>query len=214
MQDVSPDAPTLILASTSPYRRELMDRLRWPYRCEAPGVDESMDPGELPRTLALRLSGQKAMAVARRWRDGVIAGARGGEALVIGSDQVVELDGQALGKPGAHDRAVAQLRRFRGRELVFHTAVTVCRSTDLALATECVPVRVRVRDLSDDEIERYLRLDTPYDCAGSAKCETLGIALLEAVVSDDPTALIGLPLIATTRLLRGFGVNVLMRPLP
>jgi septum formation protein len=211
MADTTFDAPTLVLASTSPYRRELMDRLRWPYRCVAPDVDETPLDGEAPQALAVRLARLKALTVARTTGVGVGEAPGPQASLVIGSDQVLELDGRAWGKPGSHERAVEQLRHFSGREMVFHTAVAVCRSPDLALESLCVPVRVTMRALSEDEIQTYLRLDAPYDCAGSAKCETLGIALLDAVVSDDPTALVGLPLVATTRLLRHFGLNVLLR---
>jgi septum formation protein len=189
----------LILASTSPYRRELLARLRLPFDAIAPGVDEAARPGESPLALAQRLALHKAEAVAARYP----------EAVVIGSDQVADLAGQALGKPGAHDRAVQQLRAMRGRDVLFHTAVAV-----LCVAARCDQqavntVRVRFRDLTDAEIERYLQLEQPYDCAGSAKCETLGIALVDAIESDDPTALIGLPLIRTSALLRAAGVDAL-----
>jgi septum formation protein len=191
--------PRLILASTSPYRRELLARLRLPFDVMAPGVDEDALPNEAPLALAQRLALRKAQAVASRHAD----------AVVIGSDQVAELDGQALGKPGAHDRAVQQLRAMRGHEVRFHTALAVlCAGTGFeqqAVAT----VRVRFRDLTDSEIERYLRLEQPYDCAGSAKCETLGIALVDTIDSDDPTALIGLPLIRTAALLRAAGLDPL-----
>ncbi|TSE34617.1 Maf family nucleotide pyrophosphatase [Tepidimonas charontis] len=192
------DAPAarIVLASTSPYRRELLQRLRLPFDICAPQVDETPHPGEAPAALALRLARAKADAVARLHP----------HALVIGSDQVADLDGTALGKPGTHERAVAQLQAMRGRTVVFHTAVAVvCHARGYA-AQEAAAVQVRFRTLSDEEIERYLRAERPYDCAGSAKSEGLGIALLEAIVSDDPTALIGLPLIRTARLLRAAGV--------
>ena len=192
-------ARKLILASTSPYRRELLARLRMPFDAMAPGVDEEPLPAERPLALAQRLAHRKAQAVA----------ARHPEAVVIGSDQVAELDGQALGKPGAHDRAVQQLRSMRGRDVRFHTALAVlCVATGFeqqAVAT----VRVHFRDLADAEIEQYLRLEQPYDCAGSAKCETLGITLVESIDSDDPTALIGLPLIRTAAMLRAAGLDPL-----
>jgi len=189
----------LVLASTSPYRRELLARLRLPFEAVAPGVDEAALPGEAPLAMARRLAGRKASAVA----------ARDAEAVVIGSDQVAELDGQALGKPGRHDRAVEQLRAMRGRDVRFHTAVSVvCRASGFAQQA-LVSVRVRFRDLTDAEIERYLRLEQPYDCAGSAKCETLGIALVDAIESDDPTALVGLPLIRTSEMLRAAGLDPL-----
>ena len=189
----------VILASTSRYRRELLSRLRLPFDVHSPEVDETPLPDETPEALARRLALEKARAVARRFP----------EAVVIGSDQVADLAGEPLGKPGDHARATAQLRRMRGQTLIFQTAVAVvCESTGF---TECdlAPVRVVFRDLSDDVIERYLRAETPYDCAGSAKSEGLGIALLDAIDSDDPTALIGLPLIRTCRMLRAAGVELL-----
>ncbi len=189
----------LILASTSRYRRELLERLRWPFEVASPDVDEAAWPGEKPAVLAQRLALAKAHAVARRHP----------EAIVIGSDQVADLDGEAIGKPGDHERAVAQLRRMRGCSAVFQTAVAVVCHASAFARGELAPVRVRFRELGDAEIETYLRLEQPYDCAGSAKCETLGIALVEAIDSDDPTALIGLPLIRTARLLREAGLDVL-----
>jgi septum formation protein len=189
----------LVLASTSPYRRELLARLHLPFDAVAPGVDEAALPGEAPSVLAQRLALRKASAVAER----------DAEAVVIGSDQAAELDGQALGKPGRHDRAVAQLRAMRGRDVRFHTAVAVlCRASGFAQQA-LVSVRVRFRDLTDAEIERYLQLEQPYDCAGSAKCETLGITLVDAIESDDPTALVGLPLIRTSAMLRAAGLDPL-----
>ena len=189
----------VILASTSRYRRELLSRLRLPFDVHSPEVDETPLPDETPEALARRLALEKARAVARRFP----------EAVVIGSDQVADLAGEPLGKPGDHARATTQLRRMRGQTLIFQTAVAVvCESTGF---TECdlAPVRVVFRDLSDDAIERYLRAETPYDCAGSAKSEGLGIALLDAIDSDDPTALIGLPLVRTCRMLRAAGVELL-----
>jgi septum formation protein len=192
----------LVLASTSPYRRELLSRLRLPFDVESPEVDEQALPGEAPAQVALRLALAKADAVAARDR----------EAVVIGSDQVADLDGRGLGKPGDHGRATAQLRAMRGRVVVFHTAVAVvCRAAAFA-ESALVPVTVRMRELSDHEIERYLRAEMPYDCAGSAKIETLGIALVDSVASDDPTALIGLPLIRTCLLLRRAGIDPLGEP--
>ena len=189
----------LILGSTSRYRRELLERLRLPFDVIAPQVDEAPQPGEAPAALAVRLAMAKARTVS----------AAHPNAVVIGSDQVAELDGEAIGKPGTHERAVAQLRRMRGRSVVFHTAVAVvCEASGFA-GSALVPVTVRFRDLSDAEIERYLRTEQPYDCAGSAKCETLGIALLAAIDSDDPTALVGLPLIQTCALLRQAGIDPL-----
>ena len=189
----------MILGSTSRYRRELLERLRLPFEMHAPDVDETPLPGETPAALAQRLALAKAHAVSTTHPD----------AVVIGSDQVADLDGQPIGKPGTHERAVAQLRAMRGRSIVFQTAVAVvCRATGYE-GTALVPVTVRFRDLTDAEIEHYLRTEQPYDCAGSAKCETLGIALLDAIESDDPTALVGLPLIRTSALLRAAGIDPL-----
>jgi len=191
--------PPLILGSTSRYRRELLERLRLPFEVHAPDVDETPLPGETPAALAQRLALAKAHAVSTTHPD----------AVVIGSDQVADLDGQPIGKPGTHERAVAQLRAMRGRSVVFQTAVAVvCRATGYE-GTALVPITVRFRDLDDAEIEHYLRTEQPYDCAGSAKCETLGIALLDAIESDDPTALVGLPLIRTSALLRAAGIDPL-----
>lgn len=192
--------PPLILASTSRYRRELLQRLRLPFEVHAPHVDETPLPDESPAVLAQRLALAKAQAVA----------ALQPGAIVIGSDQVAELDGQPIGKPGTHDRAVAQLRLMRGRRVTFQTAVAVVRADTGFAQVLLAPVAVAFRMLSDAEIEHYLRTEEPYDCAGSAKCETLGITLLDAIDSDDPTALIGLPLIRTCRLLRAAGLNPLL----
>ncbi len=190
---------TVILGSTSRYRRELLSRLHLPFDVQAPEVDETPRPGEAPAALAARLALAKAQAVAARFPD----------AIVIGSDQVADLDGEPLGKPGDHARATAQLQRMRGRTLVFQTALAVvCQATGFA-QQDLAPVRVVFRNLSDAAIEHYLRTEQPYDCAGSAKSEGLGIALLESIDSDDPTALIGLPLIRTCRLLRAAGVDLL-----
>ncbi len=189
----------LILGSTSPYRRELLSRLRLPFDVVSPQVDESPLLGEAPRALALRLAMAKARAVA----------ALHPQAVVIGSDQVADLDGEPLGKPGTHARATVQLQRMRGKTVVFQTAVAVvCIGTGFA-QVELAQVNVIFRNLDDAEIERYLQAETPYDCAGSAKSEGLGIALLESIDSDDPSALVGLPLIRTCRMLRAAGVRVL-----
>ena len=196
--------PELILASTSRYRRELLERLRLPFRALSPETDESPLPGEAPAALSERLALAKARVLAQRFPD----------AVVIGADQVADVDGTALGKPGDHERAVAQLRAMSGRTIVFQTALAVVREARGFAEVRRVPVPVRFRRLTDAEIEFYLRTEQPYDCAGSAKCETLGIALLEAIESDDPTALIGLPLIATCALLRAAGLDPLRaRPL-
>jgi septum formation protein len=189
----------LILGSTSVYRRELLHRLRLPFDVAAPDVDETPQPGERPPDLARRLALAKARAVA----------ARHPQALVIGSDQVADLGGEPLGKPGTHERATEQLRRMRGRTVIFQTAVAVVCQESGFEQQDLASVRVRFRALSDTEIDNYLRAEQPYDCAGSAKSEGLGIALLDAIDSDDPTALIGLPLIRTARMLRAAGLPLL-----
>ena len=193
----------LILASTSRYRRELLERLRLPFDVVSPDVDETALPGEAPPLLAQRLALAKARAVAQHHPN----------AVVIGSDQVADLEGEAIGKPGTHERAVAQLQRMRGHAVVFQTAVAVVCAAKGFAGMALVPVTVRFRRLEDAEIERYLRAEEPYDCAGSAKAETLGIALLDAIESSDPTALIGLPLIKTCALLREAGIDPLAAPL-
>jgi septum formation protein len=189
----------LVLGSSSRYRRELLSRLRLEFTVEIPDLDESQRTGEAPRELALRLAVAKARAVA----------AKVPQAIVIGSDQVAELAGEALGKPGSHEKAVAQLRQMRGETVVFHTAVAVvCMQTGFE-QVDLAPVKVKFRRLTDAEIETYLRLEQPYDCAGSARSEGLGVALLDALESDDPTALVGLPLIRTCRMLRAAGFKIL-----
>jgi len=189
----------LILGSTSPYRRELLARLRIPFEVAAPDVDESAWAGETPQQLACRLAMAKARAVSAQFP----------ACVVIGSDQVAELDGQALGKPGNHARAVAQLQQMRGKTVIFQTAVAVvCLETGFA-QMDLAQVKVNFRQLSDAEIEAYLRAETPYDCAGSAKSEGLGIALLDSIDNDDPTALVGLPMIRTCRMIQAAGIKVL-----
>jgi septum formation protein len=195
----APANPPLILASTSRYRRELLERLRLPFATVAPEVDETPYPGETPQQLACRLAMEKARAVA----------ARHPQAVVIGSDQVADLDGQALGKPLVHDIAVQQLQRMQGQQVVFQTAVAVVCNAKKFAQMDLAQVRVRFRTLSADDIEVYLRAEQPYDCAGSAKSEGLGITLLDAIDNDDPTALIGLPLIRTCQMLRAAGVHLL-----
>jgi len=195
--------PPLVLASTSRYRRELLERLRLPFDTLSPAVDEAPQAGEACAATALRLALAKARAG---------AGARP-EAVVIGSDQLAELDGMPIGKPGSHERAVAQLRSMSGRTVVFHTAVAVVRRDREYERALLAPVRVAFRALDDAQIEHYLRAEQPYDCAGSAKAEALGIALVEAIESDDPTALVGLPLIRTCRLLREAGLEPLSAPM-
>lgn len=195
-----PHAPRpLVLGSTSVYRKELLSRLGLSFEVVSPQVDETPLAGESPRDLALRLALAKARAVAHTHP----------EALVIGSDQVADLGGVPLGKPGTHERAVAQLTRMSGQTVVFQTAVAVvCQASGYA-AVELAPVSVKFRQLSAQDIENYLQREQPYDCAGSAKSEGLGIALLERIDSDDPTALIGLPLIRTCHLLRSAGLDAL-----
>lgn len=192
-------ARQLILGSTSVYRRELLARLRLPFDVVAPDVDETPASRETPREIALRLALAKAQAVSARYP----------EAVVIGSDQVADFNGEPLGKPGTHARATAQLRLMRGQTVVFQTALAVtCQATGFA-NVDLAAVTVKFRNLTDREIEAYLLAETPYDCAGSAKSEGLGIALLDSIDSDDPTALVGLPLIRTCRMLRAAGI-----PLP
>jgi septum formation protein len=191
--------PRLILASSSRYRRELLERLRIPYEAVAPDIDEAPRAGETPEATAMRLAREKSMAVA----------ARAPEALIIGSDQVATLDGEQIGKPGSHANALLQLRKMRGREVVFHTALCLVdgrRGAQHPVQLENVRTLVSFRDLPDTELDAYLRIEQPYDCAGSAKNEGLGIALLEQIKSADPTALTGLPLIALTTMLRRAGV--------
>ena len=189
----------LILGSTSRYRKELLTRLRIPFETASPDVDETPHSNESPKDLALRLALAKARAVALKYP----------EAVVIGSDQVADLEGTPLGKPGNHANAILQLQRMRGKTVIFPTALSVvCIATGYE-RTDLAEVKVKFRDLSDAEIETYLRAEEPYDCAGSAKSEGLGIALLDAIVNDDPTALIGLPLIKTCQMLREAGMKLL-----
>ncbi len=191
--------PPLILGSTSIYRRSLLERLRVPFQVVAPEVDESNLPGETPKATAGRLAQAKAMEVARRYPASV----------VIGSDQVADLEGRPLGKPGTHDRALQQLLEMSGKTVLFHTAVTVlCLDAGFA-QTESAAARVKFRNLGRAEIDAYLEAERPYDCAGSAKSEGLGIALLESIESDDPTTLVGLPLMRTCAMLRAAGISIL-----
>jgi septum formation protein len=192
----NPQNPSLILASTSIYRRELLERLRIPFTVISPKVDETPLAGESSLDLALRLANAKATAVAKEHPN----------TWVIGSDQVADLCGAAIGKPGNFDRAMAQLQLMRGQTVTFHTAL--CLMKDDKQTTLSIPTEVTFRKLSDDVLESYLLAEEPYDCAGSAKSEGLGISLLEAIQSDDPTALIGLPLIALTGLLRDAGFAI------
>lgn len=189
----------VILGSTSRYRKELLSRLQIPFDTAAPDVDETPHPNESPKDLAMRLALAKAHAVALK----------NPQAVVIGSDQVADLEGEPLGKPGNHANATLQLQRMRGKTVIFQTALSVVCLTTRFEKTDLAAVKVKFRDLSDSEIESYLLAEVPYDCAGSAKSEGLGIALLESIESDDPTALIGLPLIRTCLMLREAGVNIL-----
>lgn len=184
----------LILGSTSVYRRELLARLRLPFSCERPAVDETARAGEAPDALATRLACAKAEDVAARFSG----------AWVIGSDQVAELEGRPLGKPGGRDAAIAQLSAMAGRTVVFHTALALAHAGQPTLRAED-RTEVIFRALQPGEIARYVDAEQPFDCAGSFKCEGLGITLFEAIRNTDPTALIGLPLIATSRLLRSAG---------
>jgi septum formation protein len=202
MPDSPNRPPRLILASSSPYRRELLERLRVPFDVVVPAIDETPRAGETPEVTALRLAQAKARAVA--------GGLGAGEAaLVIGSDQVATYDGLQIGKPGTHDKALAQLQAMRGREVLFHSALCLFDSRSGNAQAVDVITRVHFRDLPDATLEAYLLAETPYDVAGSAKSEGLGIALLEAIHSDDPTALVGLPLIALSRMLLAVGYPLL-----
>jgi septum formation protein len=192
----------LVLASTSRYRRELLSRLGLPFEVLSPEVDETPLPGESPSATALRLSVLKAQAAAATYPD----------ALIIGSDQVLMLDSEQLGKPGNFDRAFAQLKRMQGRAMVFHTALTLLNSRTGHAQTRDVPTVVHIRPLSDAQISAYLLKEQPYDCAGSAKSESLGIALMTRMESPDPTALVGLPLMALTEMLGNEGVDPLTWP--
>lgn len=190
--------PRIVLASSSPYRRSLLARLRLPFEVRAPAVDESALPGEGARETALRLAQAKAGAVALDFP----------AALIIGCDQVALLEGAPLGKPGTHANAVAQLKAMRGRCVLFHTALALLNSGTGALQVAEVPTTVCFRNYDDTEIERYLVAERPYDCTGSAKIEGMGIVLVVSVESTDPSALIGLPLIQLTAMLRHEGVAI------
>lgn len=192
----------LVLASTSRYRRELLSRLHIPFEVAAPNVDETPQPGETPSATALRLSVLKAQAVATQFPG----------ALIIGSDQVLMLDSEQIGKPGNFEHAYAQLKKMQGRAMVFHTALTLLNSKTGRTQTRDIPTVVHIRKLTDAQIKAYLEKEQPYDCAGSAKSESLGIALMERTDSPDPTALIGLPLMALTEMLLNEDVDVLTWP--
>ena len=202
MPDSLKSPPRLILASSSPYRRELLERLRIPFDVAVPAIDETPHAGETPEATALRLAEAKARAVAA-------ALAPDDAVLVIGSDQVATYDGLQIGKPGTHEKALAQLQAMRGREVLFHSARCLFDSRSGAAQSVDVITRVRFRNLPDAALEAYLLAEAPYDVAGSAKSEGLGIALLEAIHSDDPTALVGLPLIALSDMLMTAGYPLL-----
>ncbi len=189
----------LILASSSPYRRELLTRLQMPFSCISPEVDETPFSNELPQETALRLAQAKARKI----------GATHTDALIIGCDQVATLDNQQLGKPLTHDNATRQLRLMRGREVIFHSALCLYNSATQHMQAEVVPYVVRFRNLTDAQIESYLNKEQPYHCAGSAKSEGLGIAIIEKMTGDDPNALIGLPLIALVNMLQNEGLAVI-----
>jgi len=189
----------LILASSSPYRRELLTHLQVPFSCISPDVDETPLSGELPQQTALRLAQVKARKV----------GDAHTEALIIGCDQVATLDNQQLGKPLTHDNATRQLRLMRGREVTFHSALCLYNAATNSMQAEVVPYIVKFRNLTDAQIENYLLKEQPYHCAGSAKSEGLGIAIIEKMTGDDPNALIGLPLIALVNMLQNEGFAVI-----
>lgn len=200
----------IILASTSPYRRELLARLGKPFETISPEVDETALPGESPEALATRLALAKAQAVASQLSTKTEPREDLSNALIIGSDQTATLDGRAIiGKPGSHSRAATQLRQASGREMRFFTAVAMVDAGTGKSLQETVVTTVMFRSLSDSQIQNYLSAEKPYDCAGSAKSEGLGISLIASVRSDDPTALIGLPLIAVCQMLSRFGQEVL-----
>ena len=191
----------LILASSSAYRRELLSRLHLPFESIAPDIDESALPGELPEQTALRLAQEKAAAIAKDHP----------ESIIIGSDQVATLDGEQIGKPGNHQAALQQLQKMRGKQVVFHTALCLMDNRKNAsnpnIQLQNVQTLVSFRDLGDEELDAYLHIEQPYDCAGSAKNEGLGISIIEKIISNDPTALTGLPLIALTGMLRHIGIH-------
>jgi septum formation protein len=191
--------PPIVLASTSRYRRELLERLRFPFQVEAPDVDESAFPSETARETALRLARAKAAAVAARFP----------LAIVIGSDQTVDAGGGSFDKPMSHDAALRQLQLLQGRSAIFYTALAVIGPSPDSIQLDFVPTTVKFKSLAKEKLEAYLQADQPYDCAGAAKIESLGIALIDAVESTDPTALIGLPLIRLTSMLAAAGFDVL-----
>ena len=188
----------IILASSSPYRKQLLDRLRLEYECLSPDIDESLAVGETASEYVCRLAEAKARSVASSYP----------QAVVIGSDQCALLDDQILGKPGSHEKALQQLRRAQGKTVVFHTAVCVIQLARDFCAVEDVPFEVDFRSLDDTQLEHYLRVEQPYQCAGSFKAEGYGICLFSRLRGDDPNALIGLPLITLTAMLESAGIEV------
>jgi septum formation protein len=191
--------PQLVLASTSPFRRELLQKLRLAFTTDSPDIDESHHEGETPEQLVARLAEEKAMAVAERQPN----------SLIIGSDQVAVIDGKILGKPGSHDNAIAQLKTASGRRVTFLTGLCLYNSTTGDSQVEVVPFGVVFRELSESQIENYLKAEQPYNCAGSFKSEALGIALFERLEGEDPNTLIGLPLIRLVRMLEAEGIRVI-----
>jgi septum formation protein len=201
----SPDSPRLILASSSIYRKQLLSRLQLPFETATPAIDETPAAGESPEQTALRLARQKSEAIARNHA----------QALIIGSDQVATLDDQQIGKPGNHANALQQLMTMRGRRVIFHTALCLLdnrQPTAPVIQLENIQTFVTFRNLSEAELDAYLHIEQPYDCAGSAKNEGLGIAILEKIESTDPTALTGLPMIALTGMLRRAGMRFFGTP--
>ena len=193
-----PSNPELILGSSSPYRRELLERLRLPFTVVSPQIDETPHAGESPIDTALRLALEKVRHIAQSHP----------HALIIGADQIATVNGEQIGKAGGFDKALAQLQMMRGKTALFHSALCLYDARNDSHQLDNIVTRTTFRDLSDDELAAYLRIEQPYDCAGSAKVEALGITILEKVESDDPTALIGLPLIALTGMLRRAGVQL------
>ncbi len=190
--------PELILGSSSPYRRELLERLRLPFTVVSPKIDETPKAGETPPETALRLALEKARHIAQSHPN----------ALIIGADQVATVNGEQIGKAGGFDKALAQLQMMRGKTALFHSALCLYDARNDSYQLENIITKTTFRDLPDDELAAYLRIEQPYDCAGSAKVEALGITILEKVESDDPTALVGLPLIALTGMLRQAGMRL------
>ena len=188
----------LILASSSPYRRSLLQRLEIPFESESPDVDESQLEGENPTDLVLRLAEIKAAAIAPAHP----------EALIIGSDQIAVADDEILTKPGDHENAIKQLKKVSGKSIVFLTGLCVINTTNNNIQKDCITYTVHFRDLTEDEIERYLLKEKPYDCAGAFKSEAYGVSLMQRMEGNDPTSLIGLPLIRLSEMLRNEGLNI------